>query len=330
MKGIRGQGSGIRRFLVRGLLTVVCGLFLTGYAKEPGTKITGYDDFGRKIVLPKIPERIVVVSGTYIPTLFELGVGEKIVGVPNSIIKSKKPPYKSSYPGLIKEYPDLLEKPTVGDFSSPSIEKIIALKPDLVIIYDSSDTPGKYSSIFEKTKIVYAAFTTPVSVEFGLLQIKRLGILLGKRKEARILANRLKNKITALTKIASKHKEKPLVWWSWGGGMGTYGKKTVIDELINKAGGINIAHDFDKQYFELSYEYVIAKDPDLIIVSCYQEDEYKTNVERLKDDPRLNQIKAIKNGRVYPMDGHKFHCPIRYPEVIAEMREIFEMIEMFE
>jgi len=336
MKGqkleVRSKKSEIRRVLSRGLsimlyglLIGVCGLWtmdygLSAYAKEP-EKIIGYDDFGRKIILNSHPKRIVVLSGSHIPIIYELGCGERIVGVPNSIISSMNPPHKSSYPGLIKKYPSLLEKETVGDFSSPNIEKIVSLKPDLIIIYDSSDKPGKYSSIFDKNNIAYAAFTTAESIEFGLSQIKRLGILLGKKEEGKILANRLKKEIT---QIASNNKNKPLVWWCWGKGPGTYGRKVVIDELISKAGGRNLAHDFDKGWFEISLEYVIAKNPDVIITSCWQEDEYKTNVEALKSDPRLSQIKAIKNNRIYAMDGHKFHCPIRYPEIIAEMMEVFK------
>jgi len=330
---VRSKKSEIRRVLSRGLSVMLYGLLigvcgpwtmdygLSAYAKEP-EKIIGYDDFGRKIVLPNVPKRIVFTSATQIPIIFELGAGDKIVGIPDSVIKSKKPPYKSSYPDLIKKYPVLLKKPTVGDFSSPNIEKIISLKPDLVIIYDSSESPGKYSSIFERNKIIYAAFTTPSSIEFGLLQIKRLGVLLGKKKEVDILYHRVKKEITELTKKASKNK--PLVWWSWEGGPGTYGRKGVVDELISRAGGINLAHDFDRQWFEISYEYVIAKNPDIIIASYWQKDNCETNIKRLKDDPRLRQIKAIKNNRVYEIHGNSFHCSLRYPEVILKMREIFK------
>ncbi|MBU1488062.1 hypothetical protein KKH56_08475, partial [bacterium] len=67
--------------------TIVSFIILTGCAKESATtkgEIVGCDDFGRKIVLPKSPERIVVISGSPIDAIFELGAGERIVAVQDS------------------------------------------------------------------------------------------------------------------------------------------------------------------------------------------------------------------------------------------------------
>jgi len=312
-------------FYILHFFTFLCLIIFTSYPIEAATnKIIGYDDFGREIVLDRPPERIVMLSTTHIDTLFALGRGDRIVGVCDSIIRSKAPPYKSSYPELIKKYPILLKKETVGDSSNPNIEKIISLNPDLVIIHDSSDTPGKYSRIFEERKIPFVAFTTPKNIEFGLSQIKRFGILLGKGKEAERLIHRLKKEINRLPEMNAKQKIKPLVWWYWGSGLGTYGRRAVIDELITKAGGINLAHKFDKGYFELSAEYIIASSPDIIIIPCYQEDQYKTKIKEIKENPLFANVGAVKNNRIYGIDGHSFHCPIKYPEVIKKMGRLFK------
>ncbi|PIP41564.1 hypothetical protein CO110_07370 [Candidatus Desantisbacteria bacterium CG_4_9_14_3_um_filter_40_11] len=324
--GVRCQVSGIRRVLVCGLLTMVYGLFLIGYANGTVTtkgKITGYDDFGRKIVLAKAPERIVLTSGTHIDAIFELGAGNKVVGIPNSVIRSSQPPFKSSYPETVRRYPSLLKKPTVGDFGNPNIEKIISLNPDLIIIYDSADSQGKYSEVFEKRGLPYAAFCTAESVDFGLKQIKRLGILLGKKKEAEKLVNRLKLEIDKMAvQISSKAKNRPLVYYWWyGSGNGTYGKRAVLNELINVAGGINLAGEFDKQWFEISPEYVISRNPDVIIISYYQEDQREESVKEIKTRPGFSQVKAVKNNQIYTINGSSLHSPLLFPEALRNLAE---------
>ncbi|MDI6781418.1 MAG: ABC transporter substrate-binding protein [bacterium] len=297
------------------LIILICALSLPGYAKEPDTargRITGFDDFGRKIVLDKAPERVVVISASPIDVIFELGAGDKIVGVPDNIARS--------YPHTCKRYPSLLEKAQVGGFSSPNIEKIVALNPDLIICYDSKDSPGKYSRVFKKMGLVYAVFTTAEGVDSGLEQIKRLGILLGKEKKAKELGNRLKLEIDeVVSKITPRIKNRPIVYLWWGSGNGTYGNRAVINELIKLAGGINLADEFDRQYMELSPEYVISRNPEVIVISYWQEKDRELRMAEIKKRPGFSQVKAVKDNRVYTIDGHSFHTPLLFAEVVRNL-----------
>ncbi len=297
------------------ILCVLCvSVVILVFAAYAEAGIVGYDDFGRKIVLPKVPERIVVVSATPIAVIFELGAGDKIVGVPDRI--------GISYSKMCQRYPSLLEKPRVGGFSSPNIEKIILLAPDLIIIHDSLETPGKYSRVFERYGLPYAAFCTAQNVAFGLEQIKRLGVLLNKKREAKRLTNKIKREITAITnKVSSTTKTKPLVFYWWGTGNGTYGRKAAIHELIELAGGINLSGEFDKQWFEISSEYVINKNPDVIVISYWNEDQKAARIKEIKERPGFEQTKAVKNNRVYTIDGNSIHSIIRFPEAIRNLAE---------
>ncbi len=295
--------------ILRVLSVSVVILVFTAYAKA---EIVGYDDFGRKIVLEKPPKRVIALSATHIPTIFELGAGDKLIGVPDRI--------EISYSKICQMYPSLLKKQRVGSSFTPSIEKIISLAPDLIIIYDSFEHPGKYGKVFEKYKLTYAAFCTPISVAFGLDQIKRLGVLLGKEKEGIRLAKKIKKEIDTLTQIVSnKTNNRPLVFYSWGGGNGTYGKKGVLNELIELAGGINLTGEFDKQWFEISPEYVIAKNPDVIVISYYAEDDKDKCIEGLKQRPGFDQINAVKNNQIYLIHGNSIHSPIRFSEAIRNL-----------
>ncbi len=280
--------------------------------KVTSAQIVGFDDFGRKIVLEKPPKRIIALSATHIPTIFELGAGDKLIGVPDRIDV-----YCSK---ICQMYPSLVKKQRIGSLGNPSIEKIISLAPDLIITYDSFETPGKYGRVFEKYGLPYVAFCTPPSVAFGLEQIKRLGVLLGKEKEGIRLAKKIKKEIDTLTQIVSnKTNNRPLVFYSWGTGNGTYGKKAVINELIELAGGINLTGEFDKQWFEISPEYVIAKNPDVIVISYYAEDDKDKCIEGLKQRPGFDQINAVKNNQIYLIHGNSINNPIRFSEAIRNL-----------
>lgn len=311
--------------LVCGLLTVVCGFYFVCYTKEPLTikeKITAYDDLGRKIILTKLPEKIAVISGSIIPVIFELGAGDKIVGVPDNI--------DISYPEICRRYPYILKKIRIGGFSNPNIEKIISLNPDIVICYESSVNPGKYTEALKKYGICFACFTTVENLSFGFEQINRLGILLGKKSESVKLIGNLKKDINKIvSKIRQNVNSKPLVYYWWGSGNGTYGRKAVINELIELSGGINLAGKFDKQFMELSTEYVVMQNPDVIVISYWKEKDREQKIAEIKNKPGFYQVKAVKNNRVYTIDGNSIHTPVRFPEAIHNLSKFIHP-ELFE
>lgn len=286
-------------------------------APTSSAEIIGRDDLGRKIILPKPPQRIVVISAIPIDTIFEIGAGDRIVGVPDGISRS--------YLETCKRYPSLLTKEKVGRFSNPHIEKIVSLMPDLIICYDSLDTPGKYTAPFEKLKIPYAVVNTPKNISAGLSQIKRLGVLLGKEEEAKKLAKKIKEEIDKLViKIQSKTKtkKKPLVYYWFGMGIVSCGNKSVVNELIKLAGGTNLAEKFNRQYVDLSFEYVMSKDPDVIIISYWGDDQVsKMKIKEIIEKPGFSQVKAVKNNRIYTINGHFLHTPVLFPEAIRKLAE---------
>ncbi|MEW6619129.1 MAG: ABC transporter substrate-binding protein [bacterium] len=306
-----------KEYRTYGGIFLICALFLCGGARQqPAVKgeITGYDDFGRKIVLDRAPERVVVISASPIDAIFEMGAGDKIVGVPDGISRS--------YPQTCKQYPSLLERPQVGGFSNPNLERIISLNPDLIICYDSKDTPGKYSKTFKKMGLVYAVFTTPEGVDSGLRQIERLGVLLGKKEEAKALVKRLKLRIEeVVSQISPQTKSRPLIYFWWGTGNLTYGKRAAINELIELAGGINLAAKFNRQYLELSPEYVLSKNPEVILITYWQEKDRELRVAELKSRPGFSQVKAVKNNRIYTIDGHCFQTPVLFAEALCKLAE---------
>ena len=161
---------------------------------------------------------------------------------------------------------------------------------------------------------------TVENLTFGLEQIKRLGVLLGKEREAAILTGKIKQEIDELVReISSRIERRPIVYYWWGSGNGTYGRRAAINELIELAGGVNLTGEFDRQYMELSPEYVIRKDPDVIVISYWQENQKETRIKEIARRPGFNQVKAVKNRRIHTINGHSLHTPVRFAEVIRNL-----------
>ena len=275
--------------------------------------VIGIDDLGRKIVLSKVPERLVVLSSSCsLDTIFELGAGDKIVGVMDNI--------EASYPETCRRYPSLLDKPRVGRFNTANMEKIVEINPDLILLYASADHPEKNTALFEAKGLPYAAFSTVENLAFGLEQIKRLGILIGKEKEAEALSISIKYEIETMAQtIAAQAQNRPRVYFWWGQRNGTYGHRAAIHQLIEMAGGTNITGEFDRQYMEISPEYIISQDPEVIIISYWQEKQRAQRLHEIVRRPGFDHIKAVRNNRIQTIDGHDIHTTIRFTEALRNL-----------
>jgi len=278
------------------------------------------DDFGKIVSLSKPPERMIVLSGTTIDEFYALGVGDRMVGVLDNVCKN--------YPATCRKYPALAGLPNVGSWSNPNIEVIVNLKPDLIIAYDSEDRPGQYTAALKKTGIPFAAFTTVNNTAYGLQQLQKMGALLSRQKEAAALVYQINREMDSLTKAIAIHsKDKPKVFYWWGTRNGTYGKRAAVNELIERAGGSSITAEFDKQYFEASTEFIVDKNPDVIVYSYWEENQINARKDELMHRPGLASVSAIKNGRVYPIDGHILHTVLLFPEALKTMNHYFHPLQ---
>jgi len=245
--------------------------------------LTVIDGEGRTVVLPHVPERIIVLTPGYVETLYAIGCGDKIVGVDNRTAEDGYPP-------------EVHQKPTVGKAWNPSIEKIIELNPDLIIAYPYSR--NAISSLEGKIPIYYVVYEK--SLEDIMDGIRTVGLLTNHLKEAKsiifnmqIHINEIVNKTKGLNRTM-----RPLVYFETSDVIGKCaGPNTLGNDLIYKAGGINIAADEPVSYPILSSEYIIKKNPDVILIEWYT----KTTVDDVKKRPGWDSINAVKNNRVYKL-----------------------------
>ena len=211
--------------------------------------------------------RIVSLSPAMTEILFSLGAEHKIVGVTTFC----------NYPEQAKNIPK------VGDFSHPSLERIVALKPDLVIV----NLPEQMRIKRELDKLNLETFvSTHNSLSDIYLEILTLGAMLGQKDEADSVVRYMK---TNLERIAPEHRRKVYVEIS-PKPIITIGAQTFLNDLIDRAGGTNIFADLEKDYPVVGQETVIMRNPDVIVV---------LHPEDITGRTGWHKVNAIKNDKVY-------------------------------
>jgi iron complex transport system substrate-binding protein len=289
----RKDGGNTRRILV--LITVLllmlsvagCGTKTKqpSYPGDGGASLTFVDDMGRKVTI-KRPERIVSLAPSSTEILFALGLGDKVVGVDDY----------SDYPA------DVSKIDKVGGYNKPSLEKIVALKPDLVLA-DSihEETVKKLEELG-----IPVAVVSPQDLEGVLTSIRWIGIATGANEQAAQLEAKLLERIRLVDeKVATiPQEERPWVYYEvFSDPIMTAGPNTLSSELIVRAGGRNIAYDAATDYPEVSPEAIVSRNPDVIIFPEVH-GTGSVQAETIKSRPGWGTIKAIQNGRLYSIDAN--------------------------
>lgn len=264
--------------------------------------MTFIDDYDRNVTLTGYPERIVSVAPTPTEMLFAVGAGDLVVGVDGY----------SDYPAATSDITK------VGDFEL-NIEQIITLKPDLIV---SSDlVPEADLKMLESNGIPYMIIADRTLDEvFASIQL--LGNVTNHKADAAKLVSQLESRISVVTNLTqasgvSKPKVYIEYWPYWTFGPGSFGH-----DLIELAGGTNIAEDKDSEYPTVTDEFVVQKNPDIII---YTTGTFMTNNEsEILSRPGWNETSALKNSNIHGIDDNLIS---RYgPRIIDGLEQLAAII----
>ena len=245
------------------------------------------DQLGRVVKLEGIPQRIISLAPSNTEILFSLGLADKIVAVTDYC----------DYP------PEAKEKPSIGGFSTPNIEELVALSPDLILatsIHEKRIIPqleGKGMTVFA---------LNPKTLDEVLEAINLVGEITGEEEKASGLVAEMENRIKAVTDKADglPENERPRVFYIvWHDPLMAAGSETLQDDLIEKAGGINIARDFSG-YADISLEAFIAANPEVMIAGGGHGSGEDLTFQFAKTELRLKNTDARQNNRVYMIDGN--------------------------
>ena len=195
--------------------------------------------------------------------------------------------------------PEALNKTKVGGYANPDIEKIVALNPDLVLA--GYGNPIEVINTMAGLGLTVYGIKT-IDLDDLLNDIRRVGEITDKAVEAQALTSEMENRIQAVTNQTQELQQRPRVFYMlWNDPLWTAGSGTFINELIEKAGGVNICQNVTG-YAEISLENVLASDPEIIITSalCY---DWAMNATELAS------TNASQTGRIYTCDDNLVQRP---------------------
>jgi iron complex transport system substrate-binding protein len=262
------------------------------------------DQFDRTVTIPKLVERVVSLLPEGTRVIVALGAGDKLVGVDSRSIKYFSPDQYTTT--LAEAYPEGKDLPDVGSITSPNVELIASLKPD-VIIGGWCYPPEVADEIQDKIGIPVVCVYTKKTIDDTFEEIKIIGKVIGKEKEARELVSYLNGKLAKVIKVTSQipDNEKPKVYLSFWSAIT---KTPIVYEPVNIAGGVNVAGDIaagtggwgkGRLGAQVSIEQILHWNPDIILVHHSGSKSVPTvSVEDVLSEPALEPTNAVRNCKV--------------------------------
>ncbi len=259
---------------------------------------------GKEITLPRRPERIVSLAPSNTEILFALGLGDLVKGVTTYC----------DYPAEAKD------RAQVGGFMDFSIEKIVSLKPDLILATSGQDQ-GLAPLIALGIPVVVLDATTMPEIDQC---IRVVGDLTGKKKEAQKLIDEIDREVKIIAdKISAvAPSDRPKVMYvAWDDPILTVGPGTLIDQMICLAGGINVAAGAHEPYPTFSLEAVVMADPDVLLLPRVHGG---LDLRGLRSREAWKDLTAVRKGRVYLLEDNLVSRP--GPRAAQGLREIAEAL----
>lgn len=263
------------------------------------------DNFGNKIPLKEY-ERIIVCDPSAVEIFYLIGGENKIAGISKTKINKIYPEEKTK---------DLI---SVGTITKPSIEKILELNPDLVIL---NPMAIKMESFLKEYKIPYF-IDRSVTFDEIFLKTKIYGIFTGKEKNAENLILQKKEKLETIKKSVDKREKKlkGIILYS-SSPMISFASNTIPAEIFRF---LNIENPADKYLGNskiLSSEMILEENPDIIIGTM----KIKSADEIIKNNEFLKYSNAYKNGNIYLFESDKILRAT--PRIVDGIEEIYKVVE---
>lgn len=229
-------------------------------------------------VSPAKPRRIVAMSPGNTEILFALGAGDRVVGVTN-----------------YSDYPEEAQaKPNIGGYHAPDVEKIVSLEPDIVIAM--GEVQVRYIHILEQTGIKVVS-VDPKTLPEILTAIDIVSEAISEQERGAILHSSLASQLAEVQRLTSQARPKRVFIEIWDSPLLTVGKRSFINDIINQAGGINVAADKNVDYLPSDIEVLCAYNPEAYIVVSHSRNDTRSLIQR----PELADIEAVKNRQVYTL-----------------------------
>ena len=260
--------------------------------------VAATDFRGRRIELEKPAERIVCLLESALSGLYMLGADPHLVGISTNVYRESVFPYYAAMDERIRER----TLPTPGNWDFVNIESMVALQPDLVVLWAGQEE--SIAALEEKGIPVFG-----IAIEhFADIhrKIAALGELTGTQERAAELLAIAQAELAAVQRKTAlpAGEAKPRVYLMWDQGpLETAGRNSTAQELIDLAGGTNVAAGSELEHLIVNLENVLVWNPELIVMWCND----RLDAEDVGEMSGWRTLAAVQNGRVHELPD-PFSC----------------------
>lgn len=230
------------------------------------------------------PQRIISLVPAVTEMLFALGAGDRVVGV-----------------GSFDKFPPEVEKlPKVGALLDPDLERILSLRPDLVVVYGSQ---ADLRAQLDRARVPMFIYSHAELADVTKT-IRSLGERVGAPERAGILAREIERRIAAVrTRVAGKPRPRTLIVFGRERlalrGIYASGGYGFVHDMVEAAGGDNIFGDINQQSVQASAELILARRPDVILELRADPLDPDTEARERAVWNALSSVPAVRSGRVH-------------------------------
>nr|WP_309101164.1 ABC transporter substrate-binding protein [Fredinandcohnia onubensis] len=245
------------------------------------------DNYGREVEFTEKPSKVLTLGPNATELFIALGLSDYVIG--NSLDNHSR--------GALPEYKDDYEKIPELTYGSATREAVLTSGADFIYGIDwEFGSEGLDVDELESYGInVYMNKAT--SMDEIYKEIRDIGKIFGIEDRAEAFIEEQKERIASVQeKLANHEPVDVLVYDSGGNGVFTAGSTNFETLLIELAGGQNVFNDItDKQWTTVSYEEVLARQPDVILIHDYDAPSIEQKIKDIKNDPALSQLESVKN-----------------------------------
>jgi len=251
--------------------------------------VVAVDDAGRELRLERPPTRIVTLAPSLTELVFAAGGGGAIVAVDSS----------SDFPAAARTIPQ------IGDVSRIDIERLLALKPDLVVVWQRGNTTRELDQLEGAGIRLFRL--EPQRLDDVVGAIERLGKLLGTEATAAPAAAALRERLALLRRQHANDAPVRVFYQVWSSPLMTISRKQIVSEVIELCGGRNVFAGLAPLVPQVAIESVLAADPQAIFTA----DEHGSTalLRRDLDAPafaawrRHPRLSAVQGQWLYVLNG---------------------------
>jgi iron complex transport system substrate-binding protein len=259
------------------------------------------DELGRTVAVPDHPHKLVCLAPSIVDDVYSLGAGNDVIAVSEY----------TTYPA------EAAKKPTIGAPLNPSLEKIIALHPDLVL---GTGDMNHLPAIDQLERYGIPVFVVnPHGIAGIYRSIASLGRALNRDSDA---AHLLRDLQAREQSVRARVLDKPAVRLFmpvWYDPIVTVGRHAFITELIEVAGGNSITSDIAQEWPQVSLEAIVARHPDALLLIKGS----KVSLAELSGRPGWQALSAVRDGRVLFVDKR---IELPSPAAIYAMEELAKQL----